>query len=586
MWLRIFQLSLIGALAAFAAMPAMAAEQDDVPALLQAAQSGSGPKRYEAIDKLGQLHDSASQAMPVLQKLLMDKDPQVRWRSARAVGDYGAQASEAAASLRKLLGDKDPVVQYHAVVALGKIGDRSEETTSALVAAATSKDARVARAAVASIRHLKPGPQRVLDALGQALKSNDEAVMLHALEAIVEQGAEAVPFLKEALKRPDTAYLAATAVEHIGPPAADTVPELTELLGKTKHSQLLIQTLLALASIGPAAEPAAPKIVPLLESPNDATVPVAAAYALGAIGAKNADTELKRATMSQNAFLRMVASWALAKNHPQDQQLMKQAVAELTKGLTSKDEKMRTAAAKGLQMLQAPPEMVAPALAIVAKDPDPHVQANIVNALAGLGKSVVPKAANGLQKPELRNLAVQVLTKLGPDADGAVAALQTAAQTADPAFLERIHFALAAIGPSAAPATSQLVKGLSSDTAGVRESALYALRQIGPNAKDAVGPLTKKMESDKTFESMAAAWALARIAPGDADVAAKAVPVLVHGLSDADERTRLESAEALGAWGPAAKPASAALKQASQDDESAAVRGAAEAALARVGASS
>ncbi len=102
----------------------------------------------------------------------------------------------------------------------------------------------------------------------------------------MQERGKAVPLLKDALKQPETAYLACTAIEQIGPPAADTVPELTELLGKTKHSQLLIQTLLALASIGPAAEPAESAIVPLLNTSTDQTVPVAAAYALGSIGAQ------------------------------------------------------------------------------------------------------------------------------------------------------------------------------------------------------------------------------------------------------------------------------------------------------------
>ena len=83
------------------------------------------------------------------------------------------------------------------------------------------------------------------------------------------------------------------------------------LLGDTKHSHLLIQTLLALASIGPAAESAAPQIKPLLESPNDATIPVAAAYALGSIGANNADAELRRALEKDDLLLQMIAAWRL-----------------------------------------------------------------------------------------------------------------------------------------------------------------------------------------------------------------------------------------------------------------------------------
>jgi HEAT repeat protein len=514
--------------------------------------------------------------------LLKSKDPQVRWRTARALGDYGPLAKDAAGDLTLLLKDKDPIVQYHAAIALGKLDDRSDATVNALVDAATSQDARVARAAIAALRNLKPGPERVMAALKAALKSNDQAVTLHALEAISEQGAKAAPLLKEALKQPETAYLACTAIEHIGPPAADTVPELTELLGKTKHSHLLIQTLLALASIGPAAQPAEGAILPLLKMETDETVPVAAAFALGSIGAKNADAELKSTLATKEPFLHMVTSWALAKLHPDDEQLLKQAVGELTRGLANNDPQIRTAAAKGLQILQPPPEIVAPALLAVASDPDPDVTTNIVNALAGLGESIVPRATKALQNPKGRHLAIKVLTRLGPKAAGAVPALIDAAKDPDPEFRASVHFALASIGPPAAPAAEMLAEAISSDDVRVRESALYALREIGPGAKAAARPLLRKATADRSFDALAAAWALSRIMPNNPAIAPRIVPVLIRGLSHKDEHTRLNSAEAIAEWGPAAAQAAPELKKIARDDGSPAVRAAAEAALKRI----
>jgi HEAT repeat protein len=555
----------------------------DIARTLSVAVNGTDQAQYKAIDDLGQRHESASVVVPKLRQLLKSVDPQVRWRSARALGDFGSQARETAADLRPLLKDRSPVVQYHAAIALGKLEDKSDATVNGLVDAATGKDARVARAAIDSLRNIKPGPERVTAALKQALKSNDQAVSLHALEAIVEHGSKAVPLLKETLKQTETAYLACTAIEQIGPDAAETVPELTDLLGKTKHSQLLIQTLLALASIGPKAQSASSAIVPLLETSTDETVPVAAAYALGAIGATDADAALKKALDKNEPFLHMVADWALAKLHPDDQELMKQAVDDLTKGLGNKDAQMRTAAAKGLQMLQPPPEMVAPALLAVANDPDPDVSANIVSALAGLGESIVPRATKALENPKARPLAVRVLTKLGPKAAGAVPDLVEVSKEADPEVRKSIYFALAAIGTGAAPATDVLADSISSDDKGVRESALYALRQIGPDAKAAIRPLLRRMEVDRSFESLASAWALARIAPDNRAVASKILPVLMRGLSNSDEQIRLNSAEALADLGPEAMQVAPELKKIARDDKSPLVREAAVAALKRTG---
>jgi HEAT repeat protein len=360
------------------------------------------------------------------------------------------------------------------------------------------------------------------------------------------------------------------------------VPELTKLLTTTKHSHVLIQALLALASIGPQAATAEPQIDTVLKTSKDATVPVAAAYALGSIGAKDSEAALKAAAATKdNEFLRMTATWALAKLHPEDQAAMKAAVDVLTHGLKSDKVAMRNAAAKSLQSLHAPPEMVTPALVELMKDPSPEMHANAVEAIASLGESVVPKLIKGLKNPQLRTPAVRVITKIGPKAADAVQPLieEASNNNAEPKLKTEIYFALAAIGPAAAPATDMLVKAITSKDQGERESALFALRKIGPGAKAAVKPLVERMNADDSFDADAAAWALSRIAPNDAEVVKVVVPKLTKGLSAKDEQSRIESIEALAEIGPAAASASSALEHAAKEDSSPVVRDAAEAAL-------
>jgi len=570
---------LVGLVSALISIRAIAADDAATAKMMADAAQGSKDVRYTAIDDLGERHAYASQVVPGLQTMLQDADPQVRWRIARTLGEYGAQAKEAVPGLRKLLADNDPIVQYHAAVALGKLTDTSDETVDALIDLATSRDARVARAAIGALRSLKPGPKRVAEALAKALKSNDQVTTMHALEAIVEQGANSLPLIKEGLKQPETAFLSCAAIEQIGPEAAPAVPELTALLKSSKHSQLLIQALLALAAVGPGAEAAVPDIKPLLVLETDATVPVAAAYALGSIGTKTADAELKAAAEKSDAFLQMMATWALAKDHPEDQAALKAAVDKCVQGLKSPNPVVRNAAAKSLQLLKAPPEMVAPGLVALLNDPNPEMHSNAIDAIAGLGESVVPRVCNGLKNPQLCSAAVRVLTKLGPKASGAVPQLIEAGQTADPKTKTEIQFAFAAIGPAAAPATEFLIESLASKDDGERESALLALRKIGPGANKATQRLTRLMQADDSFTAIAAALALSRIAAGDAKTLELVVPKLVKGLSHADEQTRLECIDALDELGPAAKSAGAALKAAANNDSSAMVREAAAAAL-------
>ena len=227
---------------------------EDLAKLVTTATSGSGKDRYTAIDDLGERAADVTEVVPELEKNLSDADPQVVWRSVRALGDYGDEAVTAAPALRELLTNSDPILQLHAALALGKVGDKSEETVDALVTAVGSADGRVSRAAVAALKQLKPGPVKVAQALKKAMLAQDNAVVAQAIEAIVELGPLAVPLLNEALKDPTTAYLAAAAAEQIGPDAAGAVPELIAVLGKTKHSQLQIRVILALGHIGAGGE--------------------------------------------------------------------------------------------------------------------------------------------------------------------------------------------------------------------------------------------------------------------------------------------------------------------------------------------
>jgi HEAT repeat protein len=327
---------------------------EELAKLVTAATSGTGKDRYTAIDDLGERAADVTEVVPELEKNLSDTDPQVVWRSVRALGDYGEEAVTAAPALRKLLTNSDPILQLHAALALGKVGDKSEETIDALVTAVGSPDGRVSRAAVAALKQLKPGPVKVAQALKKAMMAQDSAVAAQALEAIVELGPQAVPLLNEALKEPTTAYMAAAAAEQIGPDAAGAVPELVAVLGKTKHSQLQIRVILALARIGAGAKSASPQILSVMKDSQDATVPVAGAFALGAIGATDADEALKSAAASDKPFLAMVAAWSLAKIHPDDAALKQQAIDKLNAGLKSADPAIQSAAEKGLKSLEAP----------------------------------------------------------------------------------------------------------------------------------------------------------------------------------------------------------------------------------------
>jgi HEAT repeat protein len=124
---------------------------------------------------------------------------------------------------------------------------------------------------------------------------------------------------------------------------------------------------------------------------------------------------------------------------------------------------------------------------------------------------------------------------------------------------------------------------LSDENDGVRHVATYALGKIGPDAAAAAPDLKKNLASDDLFLKTASVWALVRIQPKDLDFRVKAVPILAKALAESDrERVRVEVATTLGEIGPAAKDAIPALEKQAKEDESPAVREAAEVALKKI----
>ncbi|MGI9457624.1 MAG: HEAT repeat domain-containing protein, partial [Aeoliella sp.] len=246
--------------------------------------------------------------------------------------------------------------------------------------------------------------------------------------------------------------------------------------------------------------------------------------------------------------------------------------------------RMRQAAAKGLHTLEAPPGMAAPYLVAAANDP--AVKEHVIDALASLGKDVVPHAIKALEQPDTRGLAIEVLGRLGPDAADAGSALLACLEQGDPAVCERVHFVLAEIGPAAAQATEKLAKALDAKATVVRRSALYALREIGPGAAAARPALMKMVQAsgdssaDSKFEKQAAAWALASIAPDDSAVVEAIAPILVEGLKSNSALVRLESVTAaLEISNATDRPIGKLIRKMAEEDTSPIVREAAEAAL-------
>lgn len=580
---------LLGCCLPLSAADATGPELADVQALVAAVSDPDPDVAVSAIDELDKMGPLAKDAVPALIKALGSVDEAVRWHAERALGAIGPDAKEAVPELLKALDDESATVKAYAAFALGAIGDAAEPAVEKLIALAFDADPLVRRAALRALRSIGAPPEKVQPLFLKVLEESDPAIVLPMLQSIAEAGQEAVEPMRKALKNDRLCYWACVVLADIGAAAAPAVPDLIDVLDHGEP-EVRMQALLALAAIGSASEPAVATIVGLLEKDEFEAVRFAAAYALGEIGqeTEEATKALVAAARSDRPLLKAVSLWVLAKQNPENLEVVRYAAESLAEGLKSEDAELRTVAAKLLGEFDEHPEIVGPALIAALRDSDPRVIEHALDAMAALGPKILPKVTEALRDKQKRQFAVALIYRLGDQAAEVVPVLvellrEPPANEDDLLFRHRAQLALAAIGPPAAPAVPVLIESLTSQDEQVRVSACYALGKIGADAAAAVPALEKQLESGDLASCTGVTWALLQICPQDEQLCAKAIPLLVQALERDEDLVRVEAATALGQLKAAATPEIIArLKELAARDSSQRVREAAEEAVKKL----
>ncbi len=381
----------------------------------------------------------------------------------------------------------------------------------------------------------------------------------------------------EALKNDKTTYWACIVLREIGPAAKDAAPALAEKL-KDPRPEIRREAALALGALNEAAIPVLPQIAAALDDEDART---AATFIMGRLGKipANAEVKIRANAKSEDKFLSTISLWALARVHPEDKELRRQATVQLVERLKDKDPFVRVAAARALAALPLAPEITLPILEKALKDADTTTILHALDALASLGPQAVPRLIDILkQHKELRVQVAYTLGQIGPGAAPATEALAGLIADEDFNVSTEAVLALAKIGPAAASAVPALMAALQKENCQNAHAIIYALGKIGPKAAAAEPLLLKEMNSKDSPLAVISAWTFMQIQPRSAKTAAKAILVLVAGLSDTLPETRKAAAEALGDLGPLAREAIPALQKAAKDD-SKAVREAAAKAL-------
>ena len=268
----------------------------------------------------------------------------------------------------------------------------------------------------------------------------------------------------------------------------------------------------------------------------------------------------------------------------------KEAVEALAGALcTDKDEKVREAAATALGRLGPAAKGAVPSLAEALKDKSPSTRAAAAETLGYIGPEAATALTNLLdalkdaEHPPVRSFAAFALGRLGPEGRAAVPHLAVAATQDDRPEVRRAAVELAApLWPRRAGSggsARQGGPGFPRWTCAGRRPWPWA--NSGPLPRSAARPHRALEDSDKFVRGLAihTIGSIGKDALGaDTDVAVRA---LAGCLKDAVVEIRIDAAEELGNFGPAAREAIPALTLALKDVRQAVRESAAE-ALKRV----
>ncbi len=496
----------------------------------------------------------------------------------RAIDELGSRkAIEAVAPLTELLTSASAQVRAHAAHSLGEIGPAARPAVESLAQLLKDPDATVRRQVVQAIGGIRPGPKVMVPLCIKLLKDSDAGVRLRVMSAIADAGARAVPGLIVALDNEKAAYWACLILRDIGPAAKDAVPALTKKL-QDKDPGIRREAILALAGMG---KEAASAVGPIAAAVKDENTCAAATYALGRIGQIPADVEptIRANTKSDDKVLSTASFWALARVHPDDQELLRQVAEQLIPRLKDPDALVRQTAAHALASLPPHPQIAMPIWEKVFKDADAATIRQALVAITAQGAPVVPRLVRALKNEKARGYVVFALGEMGAPAAPATDALAALVNDKDPHIAQEASIALAKIGPAAKDAVPELAKVLAGGDDTRIPAAAYALGRIGPAAKTAIPALRDVLKSKTGVSAEASAWALTQIEPGAAEIATEVVPVLVKALSSPLTHVRLGAAETLGKIGATTGAAGEALQKVAASDEEPAVREAAANAL-------
>lgn len=553
--------------------------QADISSLLADIRSKEPIRRYEALETLTKLGPSAGQAVPELEKLLVDDDElarvlaasalvrvepdnaqrkqaavqalartmtettrtEIRREAAHGLARLGAPAVPAAIAV---LGDQLPETRILAAETLARIGAVAADAVPTLVSLLDDEDAKVRAAATRALGRIGQVDRLSIPALTVRLQDSDPTVRAAAADALGEFG----PAAKEAAKslalalqdhEHDCCRAAAGALERLGTGAEAATPALIDLLEKG-NTDASAHAACALANVGDQAVPL------LVTAMKNEKARYWAMLALGEMGpaAKPAVPELVSMLADKDPNVRREVLLCLGGiGHGATA-----AFPDIVEHLSDADPSVRQAAAFALGNLGDVSSETMEGLRRALESDDALlavVAARSLLRLDGLDESMKARAQQLLlarvEHPDLhvRVAVIKAFAEIPETTDAMQTALIHSLRMSEPpGVLSSASDTLVQIGERAIPS---LVAALRDDE--TRLGALIILGRIASKAQTAVPAIAYSLDHREPKIRHAALIALANIGPG----ARRAIPTIEKALRDPDQQVRDAAAYALDA---------------------------------------
>ncbi len=445
------------------------ARQDAISSLISLLINLDPQIRAKSAEALGDLEEKSQQTIDSLVNLFKDPDSSVRSNAIKAIKDLGNKFQSVLSALILLLKDQNAQVQTNVIEVLSKLGYESEDVKQYLINYLTNNEPEVSYKIVNILSNIGVQSEKISEYLLANLRVEDK-IHNKAAEALGKSGnapRQVIDLLLKMLKE-DEPILCLKVIETLGFLGIKSEPVISSLTNRLSHQNgsVRYKAVEALERLGYNPEPLVDTLLKLL---NDSSLCPLAIAALGRLGGNS-----------------------------------KYVKAALRTYLTRGNPDWRSIASEALGNLGDCSSEVLTTLSNNLEDVDPIVRHRSKELLKSMGKTsnlVIDTLLEFMKNFNNNSLVFDILGHIGDKSPRILEILQSKLQDNNPLISCNAAIALIQLGTSKEIVIGTLLRLLESSYAVVNIRAAAALFELGKMDNTVSDSLTQWITDHEQLES-------------------------------------------------------------------------------------